>query len=187
MITLIRHGATAENLAGQYIGSTDVPLCAETERTLLANAHRYPHAPTLFVSPMIRCRQTASILYPGQAQTILPGLRECDFGAFEGKTYAELRDNPDYQAWIVSGGLTPFPGGEGRAQFCERCAAAFRGATACGGGDAVFVVHGGVIMALMEAFAGGGFYDWQVKPCGGFSGTFLQGRLTRVACLLVNR
>ena len=34
----------------------------------------------LFVSPMLRCRQTAELLFPGQEQVVIDKLREMDFG-----------------------------------------------------------------------------------------------------------
>ena len=108
-IYLIRHGKTQGNLSGKYIGArTDEPLCQEGIREL--EGKNYPKAELLFVSPMKRCRQTGEILYPGLAQKECPLLKECDFGDFENKNYKELSGNPDYQAWIDSGGALPFPG-----------------------------------------------------------------------------
>ena len=34
--------------------------------------------------------------------------RECDFGAFDGKSYAELNGVPDYQHWVDSDGMGDF-------------------------------------------------------------------------------
>lgn len=177
MIVLVRHGATAGNLAGKYIGITDEPLCPQGARMLRARASHYPRADRLFVSPMRRCRETASILYPGMEQVVLPGLRECDFGIFEGKTNAELKDAPEYIRWMESGGESPFPGGEGRTAFTKRCADAFFQAVRETGGDAAFVVHGGTLMAVLSSFGGGGFYDWQVQNGGGYTAEFDGKRL----------
>lgn len=115
-IYLIRHGKTQGNLSGKYIGSrTDEPLCEEGIRELKGKT--YPQAQILFVSPMKRCIQTAELLYPGLEQRKIPLLQECDFGDFENKNYKELSGNPDYQAWIDSGGTLPFPGGEDSEEF----------------------------------------------------------------------
>lgn len=75
----------------------------------------------IFVSPMLRCRQTAEILFPGQPQIEIDAWREMDFGAFEGKNYQELNGDPRYQEWIDSGGTLAFPGGESREDFIARC------------------------------------------------------------------
>ena len=74
---------------------------------------------------MRRCVETANLLYPGVPQAIIGSFRECDFGDFENKNYAELNGRADYQAWIDSGGELPFPHGESRAQFAARCVTAF--------------------------------------------------------------
>ena len=51
---LIRHGLTAGNLQGLYIGSgTDLPLCDEGRAQLEELKHRftYPDVPLVFTSP----------------------------------------------------------------------------------------------------------------------------------------
>ena len=87
-VYLIRHGKTAGNLTGRYIGATDEPLCSQGIAELQTRA--YPAVQRVFVSPMKRCGETASLLYPGVKQTVVHDLRECDFGLFEGKNYAEM-------------------------------------------------------------------------------------------------
>ena len=162
---LIRHGLTQGNREGRYIGCrTDEPLCAEGIAAL--QGQTVPPARRVFVSPMRRCLETAALLYPQADRVIVPDFRECDFGEFEGKNYAELNGRADYQAWIDSGGEAPFPGGESRAAFAARCADAFA-ALDPEGEDCAVVAHGGTLMAIMERFARprGGYFDFQV-PCG---------------------
>lgn len=167
MMLLIRHGATQGNLEGRYIGCrTDEPLCKQGVEALLTR--RMPPVRRVFVSPMLRCLQTAEILFPDVPATVVPGLRECDFGAFEGMNYAELNGRADYQAWIDSDGELPFPGGESRAQFARRSVCAFEGCVhGLPAGRYALVAHGGTIMALMERYAhpGGAYFDFQVG-CG---------------------
>ena len=91
-IILVRHGKTAGNLEGRYIGSrTDEPLCEEGIHALEEKVREgiYPPVDLVYASPMIRCRQTAKILWPkftdsSQIQYV-QNLQECDFGAFENK------------------------------------------------------------------------------------------------------
>ena len=85
---------------------------------------------------------------PGVPQTIIGGFRECDFGDFENKNYAELNGRADYQAWIDSGGELPFPHGESRAQFAARCVTAFEQIRQQDE-DCAVVAHGGTLMAIM--------------------------------------
>lgn len=169
-LILIRHGKTQGNLSGRYIGCrTDEDLCREGIEGL--TGREYPAADKVFSSPMRRCVQTAGILYPGMPVQVVDALRECDFGDFENKNYAELNGRADYQAWIDSDGEMPFPGGESRKEFSERCISAFR-ETVDGleDGSYAFVVHGGTIMAIMEAFAKpqGSYYDFQARNGEGY-------------------
>ena len=56
-------------------------------------------------------QETARILFPDHSLHTVEELAECDFGDFENKNYQELAGNPDYQEWIESGGMLPFPNG----------------------------------------------------------------------------
>ena len=167
---LIRHGKTQGNLEGRYIGArTDEPLCAEGLAAL--RERRYPAAERVLVSPMRRCIETARLIYPALEPELIEDFRECDFGLFEGRNYAELNGRADYQAWIDSNGTLPFPGGESQASFSARCVAAFRALLpGLWARDTALVVHGGTIMAIMAEFArpAESYYDYQVKNGAGF-------------------
>lgn len=175
-ITLIRHGCTAGNLEHRYVGSTDEPLTEQAKEMLQSRQKNMKVPDILYVSPMKRCRETAQLLYPNTEQRIADGLRECSFGDFEYKNYIELDGNADYQAWLDSGGTLPFPGGESREAFAQRCCRAFEGccleAMEKGCDSIAFVVHGGTIMAVMERFARPqkSYFEWQVKNAEGFCG-----------------
>lgn len=126
-LLLIRHGATKANQERRYLGKTDEPLSgvgAEKLRRLKA-AGKYPEVDALFSSPMKRCLETAEILYPSKRAVIVPEWEETDFGAFEGKNYRELQGDQRYRAWIDSGGRLPFPEGESREEFIDRCKRGF--------------------------------------------------------------
>lgn len=183
-IYLIRHGKTLGNLERRYTGVTDQPLCPQGRAALAGR--RGPAAEAVYVSPLLRCRETAALLYPGAAQTAVPGLQETDFGAFEGHTYEELKDSPAYQAWLDSAGQAAPPGGESREQVRRRVLAAFRAVTAghAPGERLALVVHGGTIMTLLEALEPGGqFYRWQAPNGGGFRCSWDGGVLTAEAAL----
>ena len=158
----------------------------------------YPEVQAVYASPMIRCTQTAGILFPGKKLNIIDELAECDFGEFENKNYQELDGNEHYQSWIDSGGLLPFPGGESREAFIKRCEQGFyrmligikgrlqkmdekQPASKITAGA---VVHGGTIMAILSSFYGGDYFDHQVKNGGGYrcllSGTREQPKLQGV-------
>ena len=201
-LILIRHGKTAGNLLGRYIGSrTDEPLCDEGREELAGK--QLPEVERLYVSPMKRCVETAEILWPGfdrKKMQKVTDLRECDFGDFENKNYKELSGNGDYQAWIDSNGTLPFPNGESMDAFKSRCPEAFAriveevsGAEQewiASGKTGIFragiVVHGGTIMAILEQYGypKAAYFDYQVKNGCGYRLTPVEGtRLWNCLCL----
>jgi alpha-ribazole phosphatase len=144
----------------------------------------------VFVSPLKRCIETAEIIWPEHAGHLLleEDLRECDFGRFENKNYEELNGDPEYQAWIDSGGALPFPDGESTEAFKERCQTAFLQLTEkvkameakAGDGKrfrAGVVVHGGTIMAILEKYGSPkkNYFDYQVKNGCGYLLTSVEG------------
>lgn len=169
---LIRHGKTEGNKLSRYIGTTDEPLCQEGTEFL--HKMDYPKVQAVYVSPLKRCVQTAEILFPGEPVHIIEELSECDFGEFENKNYKELDGNADYQAWVDSNGILPFPGGESREEAKRRNLTGFdKAVTRCirrGISQAALVIHGGTIMNIMEEYAQipRSFYEWHVKNGGGY-------------------
>ncbi len=177
-IIFIRHGRTRGNLEKRYIGAVDEGLCPEGAEELLKNKGKYPAADILFLSPMKRCLQTAEILYGDSAVpvSVIEEFREIDFGDFEGKNHRELERDPDYIKWIESGGSMRFPNGEDRGDFIRRCSEGFlRAVSLCselpaknGEVTAVFIVHGGTVMSILQSFAGGDYYDYLCENGHGF-------------------
>lgn len=168
-VYLIRHGEAVGNRERRYVGRTDVPLSAGGEAQAAA-LRGTPRPEVLFVSPMRRARRTAELAFPGMAYTVLDDLRETDFGAFEGRTAEELRNDAAYRAWVDGGCTGKIPGGDDPAAFRARVCAAFAAAmeTVPDGTRAAFVFHGGGIMAVMAAYARPerGFYEWRLPPGG---------------------
>lgn len=190
-IFLIRHLPTPGNKKRQYIGRTDEDLSQAAverfRRQRKAEAGHpanpdpaysrpvYPQVERIITSPLKRCIQTAELIWPGREIMTEPMLRECDFGLYEGKTYEELKNEPEYVRWMESGGMTAFPEGEDQAAFRGRCVSAARRWIGRlldeGTQSAAFVVHGGTIMAVLEQLAEGAhdFYRWQAENGGGYA------------------
>ena len=169
-ITLIRHGETEANAAHRYLGQTEESLSI-TGKKKLAKRKEYFESPDLLLcSPMLRCRESAEILFPDMTPVSVPEWKEIDFGIFEGKTYQELNGISIYQAWIDSGGMLQIPNGESRAQFCQRVLAGFAKCRKLFWEESRIscVVHGGTIMALLSNWTGKDYYDFQVKNGEGF-------------------
>ena len=175
-LILIRHLKTPGNEKRQYIGSTDEALSEQEVQNFVQKQKRenYPPVQQVITSPMKRCIQTAELIYPKNQvmQEVL--LKECDFGIFEGKTYEDLKDKAEYQAWLDSGGTIAFPEGEEQKEFRLRCVKGMlcQVDRLCEENveSVAFVVHGGTIMAVLEQLAEDqkDFYHWQVENGGGY-------------------
>ena len=166
-ILFIRHGATAGNLQRRYIGRTDEPLCELGLKQALSLHEKHFTVDRVYVSPAVRTIQTARLVFPEISYTTVPELWETDFGDFEGKTAEELSDDPRYQAWVDKACLTPVPNGVSTAQFKKRCCKAFAEILEHIPDDSktAFVIHGGCIMAILEAFASPkkDFYSYHIS------------------------
>ncbi|WP_371347323.1 histidine phosphatase family protein [Ancylobacter sp. IITR112] len=162
-IFLVRHGETDWNLAGRLQGTNDIPLndlgreqAAETARVVERLSGGARHL-DFVASPLSRAAQTMAIL---RAELGLSPdafrrdarLREISFGRWEGSTWPELRRRDpvslaarDADPW----NFTP-PGGESYAALSTRVLDAIAELP----GDSVVVTHGGVVRAMLHAFAG---------------------------------
>ena len=125
----------------------------------------------VLTSGMIRCEETLSILFGNIPHEMDASFREMDFGAFEMRSYEEMKNDPDYIAWISGdneANLTP--GGESGNLMTARVICGLNRLIA-DGSDMLLVTHGGVIASIMAyLFAGEGKnrYEWQPKPGGGY-------------------
>ncbi|MCR5600917.1 MAG: histidine phosphatase family protein [Ruminococcus sp.] len=179
-VDLIRHGKTMGNSELRYIGRTDEAL-SFIGISELVNID-YPPCGYLITSPMKRCIQTAELIFPNHTPVVCDGLRECDFGDFEGRNYIELSMDSRYQRWIDSGGEDAFPNGESPDDFKKRCVGSFLKCISevPDGMAATFVVHGGTIMAVLEHFAvpHKSYYDWHIANGHGYITEFDGEKIT---------
>ena len=122
---LIRHGLTAANTDGRYVGGgTDEPLCSVGIggiEFLKAN-YKYPEIERLYTSPMLRATETCKLIYPEMNYTVVDNLKECNFGEFENKTFTELGASERFAYWLSHQNEFVPEGGESNAEFAQRCA-----------------------------------------------------------------
>lgn len=100
-VILVRHGETAWSLAGRHTGNTDLPLTPRGERQARALAPLLARWPITVVlsSPLRRARETAR-LAGLPLPLIEPGLREWDYGGYEGLTSARIHETrPSWNLW----------------------------------------------------------------------------------------
>lgn len=170
LIYLLRHGETVYNAQRRYQGAQDVPLSAQGRRLRPAGVE----LPAVYVSPLTRAAESAALLFPRARLVPVEGLQEMHFGAFEGRSAQEMEDDPAYRAWVEGDCLDRCPGGESRAEFSDRCCAAFSRLVdeeLCKGSPCMAVVaHGGTQMAVLERFGAPGraYYAWCAPNGGGY-------------------
>lgn len=163
---LLRHGLTEANERRLYYGRTDLPL-SEAGWAALRACAAPPAVTRYFTSGLLRTEQTLEILCGSVPHTALPGLREMDFGAFEMKSYSELKDDPDFRRWCAGDNeANRCPGGESANEVTQRALAALAPILA-DGSDTLCVTHGGVIAGVLAHWFGGNRFDWTPQPgCG---------------------
>ncbi|MFC4213788.1 histidine phosphatase family protein [Pseudophaeobacter arcticus] len=90
-ICLIRHGETTANRDGIIAGRLDVALTdLGRQQARALQAYPWPGAIALFSSPLERAQETCRLGFPDQNFHCHPGLRERNWGRFEGAPLSEL-------------------------------------------------------------------------------------------------
>ena len=115
---MVRHGQTAASRENRFSGSSDPPLTAVGEA--MAEAFARAYAPVtwnaIYAQPAARTRQTAEPLcrLTGLAPTVEDGLKEIDYGEWEGLRQDEVKQRwPDaYAYWAHDVASRGTPGGE---------------------------------------------------------------------------
>lgn len=118
VVFLVRHGETAWTISRQHTGVTDLPLTPQGEaeaRRLGERLERLTFAAVL-TSPLRRAVRTCELAGFGAAAEVEPDLTEWNYGAYEGRTSAEIHgERPDWQLFRDGA-----PGGESPEQVGAR-------------------------------------------------------------------
>ena len=157
-LSILRHGRTAANEDGIYIGKTDLPLSegGKDELRELYETHEYPRVQRVYSSPLERAVQSAEILFPDREIIEVDDLREMDFGVFEGVKAEELLELDTYKKWLKGGLDNPPPNGESLRNMMVRCYTALNAIildmmendiTQAG-----VMTHSGILMNMMSCF-----------------------------------
>ena len=160
---IIRHAPTQWNVEKRLQGRTDIGLGPEGR--IVAASWSVPAAWQewrLLVSPLVRARETAAILFPNTVAEIEPDLREMSFGDWEGQSLGDLRASPGAEAEMRESLGLDFraPNGESPREVQARLLPLLR-RIAAEGRDTVLVSHKAVQRALYALATG-----WQMteKP-----------------------
>ena len=153
---LVRHGVTAANKERRYCGRSETPLSPEGLRQaqLLAQRLAATGARRLYSSDLKRALLTAAALGRrlGLEPVACPALREADFGAWEGLTFAEAEAAypEEMQSWLRDPFRFAPPGGETAQQVAERAWSFLEEHTSRREGPAIAVSHGGPLRLLLH-------------------------------------
>ncbi|MGN6129953.1 MAG: bifunctional RNase H/acid phosphatase [Nocardioidaceae bacterium] len=129
-LVLVRHGVTAHTVDKRFssgLGGEDPGLTADGRAQARATADWLAplaeEVDAVVSSPLRRTRETAEIIGErlGRTVDLDRGLAEMEFGRWDGKTFAEVREShpDDLEAWLGSLHQQP-PGGESFSQVQER-------------------------------------------------------------------
>jgi broad specificity phosphatase PhoE len=144
-VVLVRHGETEWSRAGKHTGRTDVPLTEQGRRQAEAvgAALRDRDFALVLTSPLGRALETCRLAGFGERAQPRDELMEWDYGAYEGRTTAEVREErPGWTLWRDG-----VPGGETIEQVGERVDRVLDEIRALDG-EALLFAHGHVLRVL---------------------------------------
>jgi probable phosphoglycerate mutase len=157
-LLLVRHGETEWSRDHKHTGRTDIPLTAAGEAAAAALAGELAAKPivAVFTSPAQRAVRTAEIAGLAGARTD-PDLAEWDYGGYEGRTTAEIRqERPGWTLWRdgVVAGDAAHPG-ETIGEVASRADAVLaRARPLLADGDVALVAHGHLLRVLTARWLG---------------------------------
>ena len=101
-VVLVRHGETEWSRAGRHTGRTDVPLTehGRAQAEAVGGALRGRELGLVLTSPLGRALETCRLAGFGDRAELRDGLMEWDYGAYEGRTTTEIREErPGWTLW----------------------------------------------------------------------------------------
>lgn len=121
-LSVIRHGSTKANENGIYIGRTDYSLSDRGTAELFNKLEKfdYPYVEKVYSSPLRRCTETASILFPEVPVMIIDDLTEMYLGDFENQSLEDIVNRDDYKEWLKGGKNSAAPNGESSQEVMAR-------------------------------------------------------------------
>lgn len=153
-IVLVRHAETEWSLTGQHTGSTDLPLTDAGRRKVALAGQRLDgqRFTRVLTSPLSRAAETCRITGFADQAEVHEGLREWDYGAYEGRTTPQIREqDPGWELYRDGA-----PGGESPEQVRTRVDALIEELLALcrAGGHALLFSHGHLLRALAARWVG---------------------------------
>jgi broad specificity phosphatase PhoE len=151
---LVRHGETEWSLSGAHTSRTDIPLTEHGRKRAeeLRDYLKGTKFAAVFVSPMQRARETCAIAGFGDVAKVDDGLKEWDYGIYEGKTTKEIQEQiPGWSVWkneIVGGETVEHVGERADGVIAEALKAAPNG------GNVALFAHAHILRILAARWIG---------------------------------
>ncbi len=154
-LILIRHGETDLNAQKRYCGFLDKNINARgrNQAYRLAQRLKKEDIDKLYSSDRKRALVTAGIVFKRKKAIKVRGLREMNFGIFEGLTYKQIMKRYPlvYKQWLKDPYSLIIPRGEGLNGFQKRTVAAINKIVAANKDKTIAIVaHGGVVSAFIN-------------------------------------
>ena len=125
-ILLIRHGITEGIQKRWFYGWADLPIVPEGYEQLrqYKKEGAYPELPEdtkYYTTGFVRTTQTLQALFGDVPHTVIPDMKEINFGDWECQTFDELSQKEGGKEWLENAdGTFVFPGGESMNEYVER-------------------------------------------------------------------
>jgi probable phosphoglycerate mutase len=150
-VVLVRHGETLWSRSGKHTGRTDIPLTEEgrSQSERVGDTLRGRRFALVLTSPLQRAAETCRLAGLGAVAAFREELMEWDYGAYEGRTTPEIREEvPGWSLWRDG-----VPGGEVSADVGRRVDRVIADLRAVDGEVALFA-HGHVLRVLAARWLG---------------------------------
>ena len=155
-LLLIRHGEVEARYQKKFGGIIDMNLSpnGKKQARILADYLRAKTIDTIYASPMKRVQQTLAptLKISGQKQTIIPALKEIDFGDWTGLGWESVQAQFNFPSheWLHQIQKFGVPNGESGKVFRARVEPCLKKIIAAHPGENIAIFcHGGVIRMIL--------------------------------------
>ncbi|MDZ7801145.1 MAG: histidine phosphatase family protein [Trueperaceae bacterium] len=148
---LLRHGETPWTVSGRHTGRSDIPLTERGRKQAGALGSRIADRSfeLVLTSPLTRALETCRLAGYGDVAQLDPDLQEWDYGAYDGRTTADIRTEwPGWTIWDDGA-----PNGESARDVGARADRVIERVRAQNGAAALFA-HGHLLRVLAARWLG---------------------------------
>lgn len=168
-LILIRHGITEWNKQRRYCGCKDIGLSktGKAQALKLRKSIRNLTFDRIYCSNRKRALQTGSIAFGRNRFSRVSGLREINFGVFEGLRHDEIMKKYSglYKEWLSDPYKVRIPKAEPMQIFKQRVVNTIKKIVRINPGKTIAAVcHGGVIGVFLSDIAGKDKNFWSYVP-----------------------